>query len=166
MISNICIVGLLKNYTKKVAKRVADALEMFYADVEDLLTFDFIDIMKAENIVGKEYIERQETNKIKTLASYENTIITLNHQSLNKEKNLNHIKNGAILVYLKISNTNFKRKISQEGLTSQEKSLLIKLENERDKLLCEYADVVVPIEGKIDNVMKLILKKIEEYYEK
>ena len=59
MITNICIVGLLKKYTKSISKRVADTLDMFYADVTELLEYEYINMANAEKIVGKEYMEKQ-----------------------------------------------------------------------------------------------------------
>ena len=164
MVSNICIVGLLKNYVRKVAKRVADALDMFYADVQELLSYDFINLVEAEALVGKEYIEKQEGVKIKTVASYENTVITLNWECLNKEKNLKAIKKGAVLVYLRVGKTEFKNKLEKEdGLVDKTEQL--KLFKEHDDLLKNYADVVALNKGTIDDVVNIILKKIEEYYE-
>lgn len=164
MVSNICIVGLLKNYVRKVAKRVADALDMFYADVHELLSYDFINLVEAEALVGKDYIEKQESVKIKTVASYENTVITLNWECLNKEKNLNAIKKGAVLVYLRVGKTEFKNKLEKEDALV-DKTEQLKLFKEHDDLLKNYADVVVLNKGTIDDVVNIILKKIEEYYE-
>ena len=166
MITSICIVGLLEKYTKKVAKRVADALEMFYADVNELLSYDFIDIIEAENIVGKDYILKQETNKIKTLSSYENTVITLDYKSLNNEKNLKFLKQGSIIIYLKLNKPEYKIKLADEKLKKDEADLALKMFVERDKVLKGYSNIVVLANGTITSVVKTILNKIEEYYEK
>ena len=93
MITNICIVGLLKKYTKSISKRVADTLDMFYADVTELLEYEYINMDNAEKIVGKEYMEKQEVKKIKALSTFENTLFTVDTFYLNNEKNLHHIKN-------------------------------------------------------------------------
>ena len=147
-----------------MAKRVADALDMFYADVHELLSYDFINLVEAEALVGKEYIEKQESVKIKTVAGYENTVITLNWECLNKEKNLNAIKKSAVLVYLRVGKTEFKNKLEKEdGLVDKTEQL--KLFKEHDELLKNYANVVALNKGTIDDVVNIILKKIEEYYE-
>lgn len=165
MVSNICIVGLLKSYTKNVAKCVADALEMFYADVRELLEFDLINLAEASKVVGLDYIEKQECKKIKTLASYENTIFTLDYLSLNNEKNLENVKTGCLLIYLKLGAAYFNKLLKREDIPNSEEILLKTMHTEHSKLLGEYADVVVEINNEKQNTTKLIIKKIEEYYE-
>ncbi len=166
MISNICIVSLLKNYTKKVAKRVAVALEMFYADVEDLLAFDLIDVATADNIVGKEYIEKKETEKTKALSNYENTVITLDYLSLNKPQNLKIIKNTAVLIFLNFNYKNFKNKIKYEKISLNQKAIEITMYAERTKVLAYYADIIVEGGNDLDCNLKNIIEKIKVYYEK
>ena len=67
MVSNITIFGLNNTFAKEVGRFLSDELEMFFADVMELLKFDFINLVEAQNIVGKEYILKQERVKIKTL---------------------------------------------------------------------------------------------------
>ena len=165
MVSNICMVGLLKTYTKNVAKCVADALEMFYADVRELMEFDLINLAEASKIAGLDYIEKQECNKIKTLATYENTIFTLDYLSLNNEKNLESVKTGCLLIYLKLGATYFNKLLKREDIPNSEEILLKTMHTEHSKLLSEYADVVVEVNNDKQNVTNLILNKIEEYYE-
>ncbi len=165
MITNICIVGLLKKYTKSISKRVADTLDMFYADVTELLEYEYINMANAEKIVGKEYMEKQEVKKIKALSTFENTLFTVDTFYLNNEKNLHHIKNGALVIYLQLSQKMFDKHIKQEKLTKQEEAIVRNMAFERDLLLKDYADIVVDITTD-KNIEKLILTKIEEYYEK
>ncbi len=87
MVSNITIFGLNNTFAKEVGRFLSDELEMFFADVMELLKFDFINLVEAQNIVGKEYILKQERVKIKTLSSYENTIISCDFRSLNTPDN-------------------------------------------------------------------------------
>ena len=165
MVSNICMVGLINNYTKNVSKCVADALEMFYADVRELMEFDLINIAEASQIAGLDYIEKQESNKIKTLATYENTIFTLDYLCLNKETNLKNVKSGALIVYLKVGKTLLKKLLEKEELPNSEEMLLESMFDEHNRLLCSYADVVVDIKSEKQDFVKLVLNKIEEYYE-
>ena len=43
--------------------------------------------------------------------------------------------------------------------------LLESMFDEHNRLLCSYADVVVDIKSEKQNFVKLVLNKIEEYYE-
>lgn len=165
MVNNICMVGLLKTYTKNVAKCVADALEMFYADVRELMEFDLINLAEASKVAGLDYIERQENNKIKTLATYDNTIFTLDYLSLNNESNLENVKTGCLLIFIKVGATYFNKLLKKEDIPNSEEILLKTMRTEHNKVLSEYADIVVEITNEKQDVLELILNKIEEYYE-
>ncbi len=165
MVSNICMVGLLQNYTKTVCKCIADALEMFYADVRELLEFDLISLAEASKIVGLDYIEKQEYKKIKTLASYENTIFTMDYLGLNQEENVVSVKEGSLLVYLKLSKRLFNQLIKRENLPQSEEVLLSSMFKEHNDMLSSVADVVVEIKTAKDDLVELVLGRIEEYYE-
>lgn len=164
MVSNICMVGLLDNYTKDVTQRVADMLEMYYTDVTEVMEYDFADLIKAESIVGRDYLEKQESGVVKTLASYDNTIFSIKFSILNNETNLNYVKNGCLLIYVRVNEADFAKKISKEPLNKYEKSIAKKLYVERDKILCEEATIVANVVD--EDEIKIILNKIEEYYEK
>lgn len=164
MVSNICMVGLLDNYTKDVTQRVADMLEMYYTDVTEVMEYDFADLINAESIVGRDYLEKQESGVVKTLASYDNTIFSIKFSILNNETNLNYVKNGCLLIYVRVNEVDFAKKISKEPLNKYEKSIAKKLYVERDKILCEEATIVANVVD--EDEIKIILNKIEEYYEK
>lgn len=165
MVSNICMVGLLDKYTKDVTQHVADMLEMYYTDVTDVMEYDFSDLVKAESIVGRDYIEKQESGVVKTLSSYDNTIFSIKFSILNNETNLGYVKNGCILIYLRLDEAAFNKNISKEPLNRYEKSIAKKLYDERDKILVSYATIVADVSAAEDEV-EIILNKIEEYYEK
>lgn len=163
--SNICVVGLLNSYTKNVAKRVSDVLEMFYTDVTEVLEYDLMGIDVAESIVGKEYIEKQETGTIKMLSSYVNTIFTIGFSSLNNENNYGYVKDGCLLIYLRCNQTKFKQLLKNEKLSNTETELAVKQFKDRDKILTDMVDIVADV-SKNEDEIKIILSKIEEYYEK
>ena len=99
------------------------------------------------------------------MSTFENTLFTVDTFYLNNEKNLHHIKNGALVIYLQLSQKMFDKHIKQEKLTKQEETIVRNMAFERDLLLKDYADIVVDITTD-KNIEKLILTKIEEYYEK
>lgn len=165
MSSNICLVGLLNNYTKNVAKLVSSTLEMFYTDVTEVLEYDLMDMAFVEGVAGKDYIDKQETNTIKTLSSYENTLFTIDFSSLNQKMNLKYVKDGCLLIYLKTNKKCFKQNLEQEQLSATEVELATKQFKNRDLILTDIVDLVVDVSNK-SNEVEIILKKIEEYYEK
>ena len=165
MKTNITIVGLAKEYTKKVAKEFADKLDMYYADITDLIQFDLIDVEKAEKTCGKEYIRNLEATKIKTVSSYDNSVITVNFHALNSEKNLKYIKENTLLIYLRLDKDNLKKKLNLDINKDAQAKLAESVFDDRDFILSRICDVIINVKDLSDNkVVKLIGKSILDYY--
>lgn len=163
MISNITVFGLNNKFSKEVGKMLSDKLDMFFADVMELLTFDFIDLVQAENIVGRDYILKQERVKIKTLSSYDNTVICCDFRSLNTLDNYENLKKGSVMVYLKPDSQtllNINKKFS--GAANFDLFNDVRMD-----YLDSKADVVCNINStEIKDIVKQIIFNLEEYYNK
>ena len=143
MKTNICVIGLVKGYTKNIAKKLSDKLGMFFGDLDDLLEFELIDIDGAKNICGQDYINKVEQNKMKMLLSFENTLSTFNYSLLNNNKNLDTIKNKSLIIYLSLNEKNAKNKLIRNGIKKDDLLLQLDMLVERDKLCKKYADIVI-----------------------
>jgi shikimate kinase len=162
---NICIIGLATNFTKTVAKALSDKLEMFYADINDLLKFDLLDIEEAEKKCGKAYITKLEKNKIKTVAGYNNTIITVNYSSLTSEENIKHIRKNAIIIYLKLSKTEYEQKLKTENLSPSKETLFLSVFNDRDFISSKICDLIINCKTLTnEQIVDLIIKSVLKYY--
>lgn len=167
MKTNITIVGLAKEYTKKVAKDFADKLDMYYADITDLIQFDLINVEEAEKTCGKEYIRNVEATKIKTVTTYDNSVITVNFHALNNEKNLKYIKENTLLIYLKLSKDELGDKLNLDINKDAQIKLAETVFEDRDYILSKVCDIIINVKGLQDKqVVKLIGKSILDYYKR
>ena len=166
MKSNICIVSLDNNFTKNVAQEFANATDMFYANIEDMLEYALTDVMQAQAICGEEYVKKIEHNQIKNISNFDNTCICLNYTMLNDDVNYKSIAKKCVIVFIDFSLDTFKD-MQVHTITNMHQ-----LDNDnlmfatRKKLLKSYADVVVHyIPGK-SNLNKQIADKLYKYYKK
>ena len=163
MLTNITVFALNNNYAKTVANHLADELEMFFADVMELLTFDLINIVEATELTGKDYVLRKEQSKIKTVSTYENTIISCDYRSLNNEVNYENLHAGSVMVYLKL-NADALKKVNLEY---RENNNIELFSDVRMELLEEKADVVCEVSNMdISQACDYVMEQIQKYYEK
>ena len=165
MKKNIAIIGLVGNFKKNVAKALADKLELFFADVNDIMEFNLINANMIEH-VGQDYFDKNETKTVKLLASYENTIITLNFSTLNKSNNHKLLSENCIMIYLRLSFNDFQllNKIENYGALN---SINKKMYKDRDALLTKMSDIVIEIEKvDLEETIGNILLKLSDFLEK
>ena len=67
--SNIAILCLSNNYSKYLGKKLADDLDMFFADISDILEYNLIDNNMLET-AGKEYFDAQKERVINGICQY------------------------------------------------------------------------------------------------
>lgn len=165
MKNNITIIGLVGNFKKNVAKALADKLEIIFADVNDIMEFNLIDNHMIE-FAGQDYFDKNETKTVKLLASYENTVITLNFSTLNKGNNLNILKKTCVIIYLRLNYEQFQilNKLENYGALS---SINEKVFNDRDKLMNKMCDIAVEVDNlDVQNVVNHILMGLKNYFSK
>ena len=166
MKTNICVYGLTEDYVKKIAKRVSNKFEMFFADVDALIEFDLINTQMVEEVCGKEYLEKLERKKVKNTATFENTLLSLKFSLINDEMNRKVLDENCLMVYIKLNEESFEKKLSKSSKEKLNRILSMAVFKERDKLLESYADIVVDCSDL--NVYSATVKvqdKIFDYYE-
>jgi len=163
--TNITLLLPLNTYKKRMGKLIASKLHMLYADVEALLQYE-LDIKKALDVNGKDYLERQENKLVKRVASYSNTLIVLPFDTFIRQKNIEVLKQNSLVVYLQLLEKNYLKILKREN--TKEKFLLeSKTFKEKDKLLKNYSDVVVKCENaNKKDILKAFLKEVNNYYTK
>lgn len=167
MKKNITIVGLAKDFTKNIAKTFADKLDMYYADITDLVQFDILDIAEAERTCGREYVRSLEANKIKTVTSYDNSIITVNYNALNNETNLGYIKENTLLIYLRLTKDELTDKLNQNVDETNLVRLAESVYEERDFILNRVCDITINVRTLTDTeVVQMLGKSILDYYKR
>lgn len=162
MKTNIFLLGLSPAITKSIAYALSIDLDMFYADVNELLKFDLIDIARAVDQCGVEYVEKLEAKQVKNVASYDNTVFTMNFATFNANKHAPWIKDNSIVVFLDLP----KRFCVASGQDAIHKidQLLYK---DRQIICKEYADIYVKsVDDDQQRILKDICQKIQEAYAK
>ena len=56
---NLCVIGLYKT-VKPLANRIADTLDMYFADIDELIAFDLLDVKLTQEVCGREYLLKIE----------------------------------------------------------------------------------------------------------
>ena len=159
--SNIAILCLSNNYSKYLGKKLADDLDMFFADISDILEYNLIDNNMLET-AGKEYFDAQKERVINGICQYENSVICGTFEIL--INSANRIKNNSLLIYFDLDK-NFIEKYEKSNKNSE---FFIKdiTYLQEDQLCKQMADVVIEIKNNekqdIQNIKQLILNYYKE----
>lgn len=163
--SNLCLIGLSKQFTDEICKELSVRLDMFYANVEQILEYELQDMQRMEELCGKEYLLKEEKSIIKRVATYENTVVNINYSNLNNETNLNYIKSNCLLIYLKLEKDRYRREQDKENLTKNEKLINLDLYKDRDFICKNISDLTI-LCGELtkEEIINIILEKVIQYY--
>ena len=163
MKKNITIICLVNDYKKRVAKALADELEMFYADVNEIMEYNLINDEMLEK-AGQQYFDENESKTVKTIASYDNTILTLNFSTLNKGNNLDILKKDSLIIYLKLNFLKFCELNRYENKKSLIKINEIEFED-RNTYISSFADIIVNVvHAELSSVVNEIINDINKYF--
>ena len=158
---NILIVGLSDDFTRLFSSLLADKLDFYYLDVENLLEYSIMDRLKMEEVCGVRYLDEQEKKVIKSINDYQNTII-----SMKLDLFVGHLKNilsSNILVYLKFQKDqleNLNKLLKSKSMNEVVLNDLVF--DERDKFLKKNCEIVVECDiSNIDAGINDLIKKAE-----
>lgn len=163
MKKNISIIGLTNSFKKSIAKKLADELEMVFADVNDLMEYNLInDEMLA--VAGQDYYNKNERKTLETVLSYQNTVLTVNFSTLNKLNNFDILKQNSLIIYVALNYADFQN-LSQQEYDNNVLKLNQIVFNDRDLIMRKYADIVVEVNHlTLNNVIEKTLDSIGKYY--
>lgn len=163
MKKNITIICLVNEYKKRVAKALADELDMFYADINEIMEYNLINDEMLEK-AGQQYFDENESKTVKTIASYENTILTVNFSTMNKGNNLDILKKDSLIIYVKLSFDKFCELDKYESLKSLVQINKIAFQD-RDQYISNFANIKVEVKDlEISSVIKSIIEEINNYF--
>ena len=162
MISNICIIGLIPEVTAQVSMALAEKLEMFYANVDDLIEFELMDMRKLEEVCGTEYLIREEKNIVRKICSYENTLLTLKYSVLNNEDNIRNIRENCLLIYIRFDKPNYDMVVKREGSESLDEEVY----NDRDFICKNISEFTINCLAahSTQAVVEMIYRALLDYY--
>lgn len=163
--ANICIIGLSKQFTDDVGKQLSIKMDMFYANVQEIIEFELMDISNVEKICGVDYLLKEEKSIIKRLCTYDNTIINLQYSNLNQEENLEFVKNNCLIIYLRMSEKRYLQELEKDNVTSNEKSIDKDVFYDRDYICGKMADITVNCEQYNNKELTdIIIEQILRFY--
>lgn len=163
--SNLCVIGLAKMFTDDFCKQLSIRLDMFYANIQQILEYELIDAMKVENVCGKEYLIKEEISIIKRICTYENTIINIDFANLNNETTLKNIKDNCLVVYLRLNKERYSSELNKENQSFSSLQLNMDLYEDRDIICAKVCDVVVDCDNNnIDDLLDVLIERMVWYY--
>lgn len=162
MKTNLCIIGLARDLLKDVAYQLSLKLDMFYADVNDLLQFELVNIDDVIDKCGAPYVAKLEGKKVKTVATFDNTVYTMEFATLNANMEEKAIKENAILIFLDVPKIHCKEKKSSS--LHKINNLMLK---DRKRICEECCDIKVSCRKlEIDHILHNIYQAIQQFMKK
>lgn len=163
--SNLCVIGLAKMFTDDICKQLSVRMDMFYANIQQILEYELIDALKVESICGKEYLLKEEISIIKRICGYENTLINIEFANLNNETTLQNVKNNCLVVYLKLPQERYAKEQSKEVQSFSIAQLNMDLFDERDTICSNLSDVIIDCkDNSVDVIIEDLIEQIIWYY--
>lgn len=159
---NLCLVGLTRNFTDDICRKLAMHLEMFYADAQDLVDYE-LNVEDMEKICGKDYLLKKKKSLIFNIFSYENAVINLDYAFLNDREIYEHVKSKSLIIFLKMDKPKFLTELDKENLTSSVKMINTDLFEDRQKILENLSHITVVFKSD-DTIIEDIEKKLINYY--
>ena len=147
-IINFVIVSLDDRFSKNVSIELSSKMDMYNADVKELIAYQLINPKEILQKCGYEYLKSRERDIVRGISEFENTVMSM---SFNLFKEYNDIFKNSIIIYLKLP----------KGKT---RSVLNEISYEaRDEYLHRLADIELYFERKSKiNATKLIIEKLRE----
>lgn len=166
MKNNITLIALNKEFKKNIATKLASALGMFFIDINEFIKYDVVDVNNIIKTAGIEYYNNIETKAVKTIASYENTLSTINLSTFFANDNYKILSSSSVFIYLKVKFSDFKSRLLKERPLSAkyENMLDEKVFEERNQILISLSNIVVDVNFKEKNLIEKIIKTIKKYY--
>lgn len=163
--TNICVIGLSKLFTDEVCKQLSTNLEMYYANLDEILEYELMDINKVEKFCGIEYLIKEEKSILSRVCSYENAVINVDYSIINNKSMLDIIKSNCLIVYLKLTKSKYESLQNFLNLRENEKSLNLDVFDDRDFICESVSDIVIHCEqNDTCDLINAICKEILNYY--
>ncbi|MBQ7885205.1 MAG: hypothetical protein IJ318_03845 [Clostridia bacterium] len=124
MQSNILLVCLDYNFGARVAKRLSDFFDMFYLDINALISYNLESEQNVVQKAGVEYFDKQVQKIALSAKEYENTIINMPYDLYIKDGNNKEINKKCLSIFLKLSEEALKE---QDDARDEEDKLTVPL---------------------------------------
>lgn len=157
----------MNSFKKKVAKTLADKLELYYVDVLDFMEFNLINLSEVLSTCGVEYLNKIERKTIKDVASFENTVITTELGHLTDKDNVDALKADSYFVYLRFDKDFYSKQITKCQNVEEVSALKVGeiVFDENEKHLVSISDIIIDLNTLNEKIaVKKIIKELNCYF--
>lgn len=147
---NIILIGMPGCGKSTIGVLLAKALMLDFIDTDLLIQKKYSKTLS--EIIDSEGLEafKQKESEVLSEISFENSLIATGGSAVYSESGMENLKNGGIVVYLKLSPTEIKgriKNIKTRGIVMEKGVTIDVLYKERSPLYEKYADYVLDCEG-------------------
>ena len=148
---NIVMISLNEKFCKSVAKNIADSLEMYHADCEEMIVYNLGNPKEVLAKCGIEYYNKKIKGAVRNCSEYENTVISISYDLF---KSYQYLFENSLAVFLELP----------EG---REDKVTNKIDYKtRNEFLQQNSQIVVKMDQKsIKKCVDKVIQKLGEYYE-
>ena len=167
MKTNIVLVGSIYQKTKEIAEKLSEKYDLYYANVEDILSYRLYNAEEIKKKCGANYLKKLKTDIIKEVGTFENTLICVKNSMFLDQDNFNLLKGYGTVVFLNFSKIILERIADSCADEGDKKSIKVELLtfNEKNELCKQNSDIVVDLnKDNFSNNFKIVDKTLEKYY--
>ena len=167
MISNIVVACLREDLKQNIVKILADKLEMYFADIDELVKYEAINPQEVIDRVGVEYLQKLTDKQVYNISTYENTIITASDDILTNSKNILTLKTSSLIVLIKIPFKAYKKYITTQakGVLQPIDIINLNMFFDKEKIIEKSANIVINVKWmNAKHIAKKVIKAIKKYY--
>ena len=167
MKTNIIIVGSIYNKTKEISEFLANKFDLYYANVEDIISYRLFNADDIKKKCGEGYFKKLKKDIISEIGNFENTLICIkNSLFLDKDNTEKLIKYGTV-VFLDFSKNIFESIIKSSKNEEDKKALQVEeiTFEEKEELCKKYSDVSIELnKDNFESNCKQVKKILEKYF--
>lgn len=161
MKQNIAIISLVDNFSSKIAESLSLSLGMYYANLEDIIAYEILNMDEIKEKCGEEYLENLKKKVVGDVLEYENAVISLPLSICSKYNLTKTAFDKTLVIYLKFSKEEFD-KIRKKNYDGKVRAIAFAT---RDKYLAQNSDIIIPVTnfGQVQNIKK-IKREVVAYF--
>ena len=167
MKTNIVLVSLLDRLNKKVATKLSNDYDLYFADVADILSYNLVNECEIEELCGADYLKSLKQKTIQEISTYENTLITIPYTMFIANNTAEYFKQYCTIVFLKFPQSVLDKikKTTKKEQTKKDMEMLSLTYDEHTKLCEDVSDVTIDLnKSDFDFCYKKVEKVLDEYY--
>ena len=165
MKKNICITGLLNDFSEHIAENLAKDLDVFFANVLKFVQFDIVDISNTIEVCGVDYYKKLISKKLKELSKYDDVIIFCNYYFYNYPECKSILKEKLITIYLDPGEIEFNKRLENEKISDLEAKIEKGSYKVRNKYFVKNCDILIDCSQKTEEqIVNIIKDKLIKYF--